>query len=397
MSATHPQEPDRPPPAAAGVLSPATVAEVQELLRGAAGVGDPAALYQPARPGQVRLSLAGLSRILEIDAANLVARVEAGVRLGELDAALRARRLRFVPAHPPFHAGRTVGELYGAGLGNVASLKYGPARHFLLGSKVVLPGGDVLETGGRTVKNVTGYDLTRFLNAPLAGLGVAVELLLKLHPEPPASARLAARFEGLDALLGFTQAVREAHLVPAYLLWLDPEAQRLLGRDGAGLHVVLLGLDGIAEEVAEQAEAALALLRRGGAAEVLEGARADHELEGWGDVFEPGGDLVLANELKVEARRRRDFLEGFAAALRARAARAGLFGQLAEGNLSVRAPAGAGAPPDPAQAILDAAEASGARVAGRFARASGRPARGALAEIEDGLRRSLAAAGRIGR
>jgi glycolate oxidase len=376
------------------LLAPRTVAEVQEILRRAAQAHAPVAVHVAPRSGVTRLCLSRLNRIVEVNTADLLARVEAGVRLGDLQAALRPQRLRFVPARPPFHGARTVGELYGAGLGNVASLKYGPAKHFLLGSRVVLAGGELLATGGRTVKNVTGYDLTRFLNAPLAAFGVPVEYVLKLHPEAPARRELAVRFPGAEALLRSTAAMREARLVPEYLVWIDPECQRMLRGDrGAATHLVLLALDGLAEEVAEQAEAAAALFRREGAVEVLEPPAAPLELERWADLFEPGEDLVLANEIKVDQGRLAAFLQGFGETMRARGIRAGLFGQIAEGNLSVRAELRGRSRPDLAEVLAGSARAAGGRPLGRSARASGRAPAGPLAELETTLRRLLDPAG----
>jgi glycolate oxidase len=366
------------------VLSPACVADVQALIRDAGRAGARVAVDRPGA-GAVRVSLERLDRILEIDPGDHLARVEAGVRLDALAGALAERGLRFVPGDGPFHRGARVGELYRRGLGHPRTLKYGAAKHFLLGSRIVLPDGELLATGGRTVKNVTGYDLTRFLDAPLASLGVPVELTVKVHPLPPARRTLRIRFAALEAAAGFALAARDA-VGPAFLLWADPEAQRLAGDDEARAQLVLVELDGAPEEVAEAASAAAALAEaRGGSAGELAGA----EVAPAAAALDPARGAAAADELAVELAALPAFAAGFGAAAVARGVRAGLFGKLAEGVLSVRvAPAGDAA----IAAALEAAAGAGARPIGRWARARGR-VEGPMAEVERELSRLLDPAG----
>jgi glycolate oxidase len=374
---------------AEAVLAPRTVAEVQDLLRDASAHGRPVRLHGAPAPGEARLCLHGLDRIREIDPADLLASVEAGVRLGELRAALRARGVRFIPAESPFHEELTVGELVQLGHGNLASLKYGAARHLLLGSEVVLAGGDLLATGGRTVKNVTGYDLTRFLNGPLATFGVAVTFLLKLHPAAEATRTVVARVPATDDLPALAAALADAR--PAWLVWADPECQRILrGGAGSGTHLVLLGLDGVAEEVLAQVEAVRALLAEQRAEVMTEEEPASHALREWADLYGPAPGAVLLDELKIPRTSLPAFLAGFREI--ARAEPAGLFGKLAEGNLSARVE-----DCGRAAAVIDRLEglcsATGASLSGRFARLSGRARKGPLAELEHALKERFDPAG----
>ena len=387
-------------PGGAGILpppssTPSTVEELQEVVRRAALAGTPLGVYRPAPPGGTAVGLGHLDRILEIDRANLLARVEPGVRLRDLRAALQPHGLRFVPADGPVGEARTMGELYHHAHGHVASLKYGSAKHLLLGSRLVLASGEVLRTGGRTVKNVSGYDLTRFLNAPYTTLGIAVEFILKLHPVAPACRALAARFADVSAVIGLAVALREARVLPVHFVWLDPETQRML-RPGepARAHLVLLALDGMAEEVAEAGATTLATLERHHG-DVLTALDPRGDLGHWANLHDAAGDVVLANELKVEGSRQRAFLERFEAALRERGVRAGIHGQLLEGKLSLRLACDPVRPDGLVQAILDDAAASGARIAGHFARASG-AVTGPLADVERRLRRLLDPAALLG-
>ncbi len=364
-----------PPPGA--VLHPADAAEVAEAVRAAARSGARLAVHRPAPAGAVELRLDRLSRILEIDTADLVARVEAGVPLAALSAALRERGVRFVPADSPQRHG-SVGALYACGLGHARTLKYGAAKHFLLGSRMVLASGELLATGGRTVKNVTGYDLTRFFNAPCATFGVTVELTLKLLPRPPSRRSLRARLPSAPAVAALARRARDG-VLPAYLLWADGAAQRLSGAP-ADHHLVQIELDGEVEEVRQGAAAVAALAREaGGAAEELPGPEAEG-----GPWVLPGA--VLHDELKVEPGGVATFAEAFLAAARARGLDAGLQGRVAEGVLSVRLASG----DDGAAAVaLEVAAACGARLAGRWALAQGRRPDGPLADLERALGRRV--------
>ncbi|MBI5067302.1 MAG: FAD-binding protein [Deltaproteobacteria bacterium] len=354
------------------VLHPADEAEVAEAVRAAAAAGGRVAVHRPASAGAVELRLDRLARILEIDGGDLVARVEAGVPLPVLEEALRARGLRFVPAEGPRPGpDGTAGALYACGAGHARTLKYGAAKHFLLGSRTVLGTGAVLSTGGRTVKNVTGYDLTRFLHAPLAHLGIAVELTLKLLPQPPARRTLRARLPAGEAA-ALARLLRE-RVRPAYLLWADGTARRLAGAPGTE-ELLQVELDGEAEEVREGAAAFGDMVwhARGWAEEAGAGEA------GPGPFDAPGA--LLADELKVEPEGAAAVVAAFAAGARARGLQAGLQGRLAEGVLSVRlADAGRAAE------ALALAASCGARLAGRWAREQGRPAPEPLAGLERAL------------
>jgi glycolate oxidase len=356
------------------VATPDTAADVQAVVRDAARAGTRIAVHRPAPAGAIELRLDGLDRILEIDAADLVARVEPGVRLGALAATLRERGLRFVPADGPFHAERTVGEVYARGLANARSLRHGAAKHLLLGSRVVLASGELLATGGRTVKNVTGYDLTRFFHAPSASLGIAVELVLKLHPIAPATRTIAVRLASAVDCVELAGGLRDA-AQPAYLLWADPEAQALATGAPARGHAVLLELEGMAEEVRDAvAQVNAAVERLGGAVDEV----APGELRAAALPFDRDAGAVLGHELRLDPQALPAFAGALAQAAQANGERAGAFGSPAEGRLAVRVGHAAGA--DLPLAVLAAASAADARLVGQGPLAPAPPA--ALREVE---------------
>jgi len=150
------------------VVTPGTTAEVAAIARcchearvamtvRGAGTGYTGGSV-PIRGGVV-ISMARFDRILEIDAASLLAVVHPNVVTGELHRAVEARGF-FYPPDPASLATCAVGGNVAEDAGGPRAFKYGTTRRYVLGLEAVLPGGDVIRTGGRTVKNVVGYALT---------------------------------------------------------------------------------------------------------------------------------------------------------------------------------------------------------------------------------------------
>lgn len=357
--------------------SPQSIEELQHLFRTSSEAGRPLYIYRQAKADGLTVDLQELNRIIEIDAANLVATVQPGVRLGTLARRLREQGMRFIPADTPFYHDKTLGQLFYEGCSNISSLKYGFTKHFLMGSEIVLPTGDLLKTGGKTVKNVTGYDFTRFFNAPYTDYGVTVTFLLKLLPLPESRRGLAAAFASLEKLLAFMRALRESRLVPAYLLWIDPGVQNLYQAGGQG-QLVVMEFDGLAAETAEQAQKTTVL------AETYGGALYDsHDrlVSQWAPLYGQGGNFVLTDEYKLAFTRQEEFINQFYAIAEKFALQAGLFGQLAEGKLNI-----ALSRPEPECGFLDAVRQAviqaGGIAAGKYDRLAGRFGRGALAVLE---------------
>lgn len=218
------------PPTA--VVRPDTREQIQELLafaqaeripvlpRGRATntVGD----CVPVAGGIV-VSTARLGRILEIDPDDFVAVVEPGVVTGELQAALASQKLFYAP-DPASVKFSTVGGNAATCAGGMRAVKYGVTRDHILGIEAVLPGGEVLTTGGRTHKNVVGLDLTRLFVGSEGTLGLFTKLTLKLLPLPQATATLAVAYPTVDAALTAAGDVFRAGILPQALEFLGREA-----------------------------------------------------------------------------------------------------------------------------------------------------------------------------
>ena len=218
----------------------------------------------PARGG-IALSLARMNRIKEIHFDDAVAIVEPGVITGELQAAVRARKL-FYPPDPASLHDCSIGGNVATNAGGPRCLKYGVTRHYVIGLEVVLASGEVLRTGGRVHKNKTGFDLIGLFVGSEGLLGVVTEITLRLLPLPPARATFSAAFATMPQAAAAVQAIFAAGFLPSALEIADQFTLEAARRDaGAGIvpegnaHL-LVDLDGRPESVSSDAAALKALL-----------------------------------------------------------------------------------------------------------------------------------------
>ena len=152
------------------------------------GVGDPPTRYD------VGLDLSALSGIVEYEPDDLVATVRAGTTLAELTAALAARGQRW-PVEPGLPELATVGGTLASAAGGPSRLRYFHPRDWVIGARAVLGDGTAVRSGGKVVKNVTGYDLTRFWSGTFGTLATIVELTLKLTAIPERTVSLVAEID----------------------------------------------------------------------------------------------------------------------------------------------------------------------------------------------------------
>jgi len=137
------------------------------------------------------LSTRGLSRIVSVSPADLVATVQAGVTLDTLRAELEAQHL-WLAIDPPGRPDRTIGSVVATATGGPLRQGFGPIRDHVLGSTVATGDGRLVEAGGRVVKNVAGYDLTKLHVGGFGGFGVITELHLRLRARPAVDVTLLA-------------------------------------------------------------------------------------------------------------------------------------------------------------------------------------------------------------
>ncbi|MGW3103957.1 FAD-binding oxidoreductase [Streptomyces sp. NPDC001100] len=213
-----------------------------------------------AGEGVLVLDLSGMNRILELSVDDQLAVVEPGVITAELDRSAAEHGLRYAP-DPASAAISTIGGNIATNAGGLRCAKYGVTRDSVLGLEAVLADGTVVTTGRRTVKGVTGYDLTALLTGSEGTLAVITSATLRLRPVPAATATIAAWFDSFEAAAEASYAIGRAGVVPALAELLDGPVLHAvdpaLGARGAAL--LLVQCDGAGASVeAEQVARVLA-------------------------------------------------------------------------------------------------------------------------------------------
>lgn len=235
-------------------------------------------------PGSIVLCLAQMDRILEVDAANLTLRAEAGAVTQKIYEAADAAGL-FYPPDPGSMKISTIGGNVAENSGGLRGLKYGVTRDYVMGLEVVLADGSVCWLGSKCVKDVAGYNLRDLFVGSEGTLGVITQVLLKLVPKPAARQTLLATFGAMDAAAGTVSAIIAAQIIPCTLEFLDQKTLRCvedfakcgLPRDAAA--VLLIETDGHPAPVAEEALKIEGLCRKHGATSVRRAADAAEALQ----------------------------------------------------------------------------------------------------------------------
>jgi len=166
--------------------------------------------------GGIVLSLARLNRIVEINTADFVAVVQAGVVTADLQAAVEKRGL-YYPPDPASRAEVSIGGNIATNAGGPRCLKYGVTRDYVLGLEAVLASGAVVRVGGRTHKNKTGFDFSRLFTGSEGTLAVVTGATLKLLPLPPFRACLAVGYGSTREAIRALHAIFAAGFLPCAL------------------------------------------------------------------------------------------------------------------------------------------------------------------------------------
>jgi len=241
----------------AAVVFPRTTEEVSAILRlaDAEGIaitarGAGTGLSGGCNPidGAVVVSFERMNTILEIDTENFTATVEPGVQLDQLDAVLAPMGMVY-PVFPGEYSASLGGNV-NTNAGGMRAVKYGVTRHHVIGLEAVLPGGEVITTGGKIVKVSTGYDLTQLIIGSEGTLALTTKATLRLYPRATHGATVLAPFLTLEQVTSAVPKIVASGIGPLILEYID-----MLTMSAATAYV---GLDlGIPKEIQDTALAYL--------------------------------------------------------------------------------------------------------------------------------------------
>ncbi len=266
------------------VVLPASTVEVSKVIQIAAETRTPvvprgmgsglAAASVPLPAGGIVLSLTRMNKILEIDTVNTTVTAEAGVVTADLQATVEKQNL-FYPPDPSSIRHSTIGGNIACNAGGPRCLKYGVTGDYVMGLTIVLADGQVLKTGGKTIKDVTGYDLNALFTGSEGTLGIITDVLLRLVSRPRFTKTALAEFVSLADASHTVNNILQAGLVPASLELMDQtaiicieEAMHLNLNTHVGASIIL-ETDGSDEEtVRREIEACVRICKESGASSV---------------------------------------------------------------------------------------------------------------------------------
>ncbi|MCK8826189.1 FAD-binding protein [Natroniella acetigena] len=230
--------------------------------------------------------LTKMNKILEIDEENLTVTVEAGVITQAINEAVEAREL-FFPPDPGTVAVSTIGGNIAECAGGLRGLKYGVTKDYVMGVEVVLPTGKVINAGGKTVKNVTGYDLPSLYSGSEGTLGIITQATLKLLPLPDTKKSMMAIFDKLDGAAETISSIIRNKVIPVTLEIMDQvtiqsvEEFANIGLPTEAAAILLIEVDGIEEVVERDAKKVVKICKENGAREVKLAKNEEERFEIW--------------------------------------------------------------------------------------------------------------------
>jgi glycolate oxidase FAD binding subunit len=276
---------------------PGSYEDAAELLRAAAADGRPVRFRgggtklgwgRPVPEPELELCTGGLDRVLEHNAGDFTAVLQAGVPLAVVQDAVAAagQHLALDPPLSPWggagddaaieaaDAGATIGGIVATNDSGPLRHHYGGVRDLVVGVTVVLSDGTIARAGGKVIKNVAGYDLGKLFAGAFGTLGLIAEVTVRLHPRPARSATVLARGADPGRLTAAAAALAHAPLEADCLdLWWDAVADRAASPDGGAIPLSTPGAGAVlvrfgSADPGPRAEEAAVLLRRIGGLEV---------------------------------------------------------------------------------------------------------------------------------
>jgi len=337
------------------VVEPETTEQVSELMKLASvyripiiprGTGTGLSGGALATQGGITLSSLRMNRIIEIDEVNMIAVVQPGVINLHLHEAVEAKGL-YYPPDPASYETSSIGGNIAEDAGGPHCYKYGTTKDYVLGLKVVLPDGTILNTGVKTRKGVVGYDLTNLIIGSEGTLAIVTEATLRLIPFPVKIVTLLAFFPDTNSLVVSLSGMTKSRIVPAALEFLDPACMNVI-RDQISLNIpqessslLIIDLDGEPEDLNRQIEIVGEICLHYKALDVLIAESSERRKGLWDvrrklrDLIKEGNDFKRAEDVTVPIGKIPELIEGCAKISKKFGLDNYNFGHLGDGNVHV--------------------------------------------------------------
>ena len=221
------------------VVRPRTTEEVAEVMKIAYANAIPVTARGTASgrtggsiplKGGIVLCLDRMTSVIELDQKNMMITVEAGVRTGDIYN-LCAQKGLFYPPDPASFKFSTIGGNIAEDAGGMRAVKYGVTHNFVMGLEVVLADGRIIKTGGKSIKNVTGYNMTQLIVGSEGTLGIVTKAILRLIPMPKFRNTLLLMFSTLDGACDTIHQMLQSGIVPASAELMDRTCLKAISKN----------------------------------------------------------------------------------------------------------------------------------------------------------------------
>jgi glycolate oxidase len=297
--------------------------------------------------GGIVLSLEKLNRILEIDARNLIAVVEPCAITADIQKAALQHRLMY-PPDPASLETCSIGGNVAENAGGPRAVKYGITGHYVIGLEFVLADGSIISSGGKYVKNATGYNICGILTGSEGTLAVITKIYLRLVPAPACSIDLLMPFVDMSAAVGAVSALLQSGIVPATIEFMEQDAIAFvaahLGQDmpcaDAGAHL-LLQVEGPTEQACHESLAAIAAACAIDAETIIVAQTVMQQERLWKgrrsirEALRQESPVLLAEDCVVPRAEIAQFLAGLKEYLGTLSLRSVMFGHAGDGNVHI--------------------------------------------------------------
>lgn len=227
-----------------------------------------------------------MKTIVEINVDDLYITCQPGLTTYEVQQAVAEKGLMFAP-DPASFKDSFIGGNIAENAGGMRTPKYGVTKHHVLGMEVVTATGEIIRTGGRTVKNVVGFDLTGLMCGSEGMLGIITEATLKLLPMPETTSTVRANFHSMEAACKVLTKFTPEGLLPMAMEVLDKfcvaavEENFAFGLSKEAEAILLVAVDGSKEEVMSNAELVERIIKDNGGFDVLRAQSKEEEDKLW--------------------------------------------------------------------------------------------------------------------